>query len=110
VRRDKTRIHLSITDYIECGDVLVAQYLERYLLEKRDDLVETENLRDVLYAAPIPVGRDGISKVLDELDRLEAQTSAAPDEVKELEKQIDARVFELYGLNEKDAATIQSCL
>lgn len=110
VRRDKTRIHLSITDYIECGDILVAQYLERYLLEKRDDLVETENLRDVLYAALIPVGRDGISKVLDELDRLEAQTSAAPDEVKELEKQIDTRVFQLYGLNEKDAATIQSCL
>jgi len=51
---------------------------------------------------PIPARRQEISEVLVELEKLKAQASAAPDEVKNLEKQIDELVFELYELNVKD--------
>jgi type I restriction-modification system DNA methylase subunit len=99
IRREGKNVFLNLTDNIECGDELVAKYVELCLKSKQADLKRTEDLKKEVCDISIPKHKQKLREVLKRHDSTEKEIKELPGSIENLEKEIDQRVYRLYGLS-----------
>jgi len=104
------KVFINLTDHIECKDELVARYVELYLKSIEDKLRKTEYLKKEVCSIRIPKSRQDIEKILKQYENMEKEMKEIPQKIRDLEREIDQRVYKLYGLTEDEIKIVEESI
>jgi len=110
IRRDESKVFLNLVDHIDLRNELVARYVELYLTSIEDRLKKLENLKEEVYCIKIPNSKRDLQRVIKEYGDMERELKEIPDEIRNLEEEINYKVYELYGLSQDDIKTIEKSI
>src|SRR5208282_5751728 len=110
IRREGSRVLLNLTDYIECKDDFVARYVELCLKFSEAKLTYSNDLRRDIGQVRIPKDKQLVHRLVKRHDEEQKEIEGIPERVKNLERDIDQRVYTLYKLSKDDIDLIEETI
>ena len=109
LRREGRKVWLAAKADIECEDEDLAAYLELYLQALGKEL-RGKDSTELNRLIAVPKKPDDVRGILDKRAELLQRIEELEDRRDELDREIDERVYELYGLTEQEIRLIEENL
>jgi hypothetical protein len=107
IRRHENTVYLNLVDTISCKDGIVARYVELLLNGSKDELEKAEDLVSEIYHLQIPKNITDIEKVVNSYLSTLKEGGRMSQEIAKLEKEIDQKVYRLFGLSHSEIALVE---
>ena len=106
IKREGLKVFLDSKSYIECKSEYMANYIELYLGSLGGTLRGKTN-SEVVDLIRIPKSPDQLKNILQKRQELLNQIEELKHRQDEIDKEIDERVYKLYGLTEEEIKIVK---
>ncbi|OYD17175.1 hypothetical protein CH333_01760 [candidate division WOR-3 bacterium JGI_Cruoil_03_44_89] len=106
IKRKGLKIYLDRKSNIECENGALAEYIELYLISLSDTL-RGKTKPELVKLIQIPKSVTQVKAVLDKRKELKRKLENLARRRGEIDKEIDKKVYKLYGLTEKEIKMIK---
>jgi len=106
IKREELKVFLDKKSYIECKNEYVANYIELYLESLGDTLRGKTNF-EVVDLIRIPKSPAQLQNILQKRQELLNQIEELKHRQDEIDKEIDEKVYKLYGLTEEEIKIVK---
>lgn len=106
VKREELKVFLDIKSYIECPSEYMANYIELYL-ESLGDTLRGKTNSEVVDLIRIPKSPAQLQNILKKRQELLNQIEELKHRQDEIDKEIDEKVYKLYGLTEEEIKIVK---
>jgi type I restriction-modification system DNA methylase subunit len=106
IKRERLKVFLDSKSYIECKNEYVANYIELYL-ESLGDTLRGKTNSEVVDLIRIPKSPAQLKKVLQKHQELLKQIEELKHRRAEIDREIDEKVYKLYGLTEEEIKIVK---
>lgn len=106
IKREESKVFLDSKSYIECKSEYIANYVELYLQSLGDTLRGKTNY-EVVNLIKIPKSPAHIKTILDKQRKLLQEIEALKHRWDDIDKEIDEKVYKLYGLTKKEIKIVE---
>ncbi len=105
----ETKVFLDRVNFIGCPNEAVAEYLKLYL-ESLGEELRGKTPKDLIGPVQLPKPLERCTEVLQKRKALLQEVEATRHRIKELDDEIDRRVYELYGLTAEEIRIVEESL
>jgi type I restriction-modification system DNA methylase subunit len=106
IKREELKVYLDRKSYIDCKDENQANYIELYL-ESLGDTLRGKTSSEVVDLIRIPKSPAQLQNILQKRQELLNQIEGLKHRQDEIDKEIDEKVYKLYGLTEEEIKIIK---
>lgn len=106
IKREEGKVFLDSKSYVECESEYMANYIEFYL-ESLGDTLRGKTNSEVVDLVQIPKSPGQLKKVLQKRQELLKQIEELKHRGDEIDKEIDEKVYKLYGLTEEEIKIVK---
>jgi len=106
IKREELKVFLDIKSYIECPSEYMANYIELYL-ESLGDTLRGKTNSEVVDLIRIPKSPAQLQNILQKRQELLKQIEELKHRRAEIDKEIDEKVYKLYGLTEEEIKIVK---
>jgi len=106
IKREELKVFLDKKSYIECKNKYVANYIELYL-ESLGDTLRGKTNSEVVDLIRIPKSPARLHNILQKRQEILKQIEGLKHRQDEIDKEIDERVYKLYGLTEEEIKIVK---
>ncbi|MBA7509573.1 hypothetical protein ES705_01531 [subsurface metagenome] len=106
IKRERLKVFLDSKSYIECKSEYTANYIELYL-ESLGDTLRGKTNSEVVDLIRIPKSPAQLQNILQKRQELLNQIEKLKRRQDEIDKEIDERVYKLYGLTEEEIKIVK---
>jgi len=106
IKREGLKVFLDSKSYIECKSEYTANYIELYL-ESLGDTLRGKTNSEVVDLIRIPKSPAQLQNILQKRQELLNQIEKLKHRQDEIDKEIDERVYKLYGLKEEEIKIVE---
>lgn len=107
IKRIKRRVYLSRNNYIDLTDEKVAVYVE-LSLRRLENILRGMTKAEILRSVSVPKTLGGVEKVLARNEVLKTKKRKLEEAINALEKSINQKVYELYGLTKEEVSIVEA--
>jgi len=106
IKREDFKVFLDKKSYIECKNKYVANYIELYL-ESLGNTLRGKTNSEVVDLIRIPKSSAQLQNILQKRQEILNQIEELKHRQDEIDKEIDERVYKLYGLTEEEIKIVK---
>lgn len=107
IRREELKVYLDRKSYIECENDALAEYIELYL-NSLSNTLRGKTKPELVKLIQIPKSLTQVKAVLDKRNQLLKKIETLTQRRDELDKEIDRRVYKLYGLSAEEIKVVDA--
>jgi len=106
IKKEELKVFLDKKSYIECKNEYVANYIKLYL-ESLGDTLRGKTNSEVVDLIRVPKSPAQLQNILQKRQELLNQIEELKHRQDEIDKEIDERVYKLYGLTEEEIKIVK---
>lgn len=106
IKVKETKVFLDRNNFIDCPNETTAEYL-KFLLQSLGDRLRGLAAKDVIDLIRLPMPIDRCAEVLEKRQAFINEIETIKHRIEELDREIDARVYGLYGLTEEEIQIVE---